>query len=113
MTFVGKSPEVVHERFLRLFALDCGPYSKKYTCATITAPKMVIHGIARLTKAALETYACDNSRHMSDTGNSRYRLGTCLIRVILGTCLIQVILGTCLIRVILGTCLVLVILGTD
>ena len=90
MTFVGKSPEVVHERFLRLFALDCGPYSKKYTCATITAPKMVIHGIARLTMAALETYACDNSRHMSDTGNSRYMSDIghswqCLILVILGT----------------------------
>ena len=98
MTFVGKSPEVVHERFLRLFALDCGPYSKKYTCATITAPKMVIHGIARLTKAALETYACDNSRHMSDTGNSRYMSDSghswqCLILVILGTCLTLVILG--------------------
>ena len=80
MTFVGKSPEVVHERFLRLFALECRPYSQKYTCAKMTVPKMVIHGIACLTMAAPEMYAwrpdCDISRHMSDTGNSRYMSDT-------------------------------------
>ena len=80
MTFVDKSPEVVHERFLRLFALECRPYSEKYMCAKMTVPKMVIHGTARLTMAAHEIYAwrpdCDNSRHVSDTGNSRYMSDT-------------------------------------